>query len=111
MADILGTNSDDSILPSSLGGVSPGVTGGIPSSAADTISALDGNDTINGGSGNDTLIGGAGNDIFQVQGTQAALDTFDGGLGIDKIVNLNPSTNVTFNREKAPAIISDLAVR
>jgi Ca2+-binding RTX toxin-like protein len=51
MADIIGTNGDDTLFGSS---------------EADTINGLAGNDTINGGysGGNDTLTGGSGKDKF-----------------------------------------------
>ena len=48
MANITGTSGSDSILPS---GVSAGVTGGVPSSAADTVFGTLGNDIIDGGTG------------------------------------------------------------
>ncbi|OPY91470.1 MAG: Hemolysin-type calcium-binding repeat (2 copies) [Syntrophus sp. PtaU1.Bin208] len=59
MATIKGTSGDDTITP---GYVSPGVTGGIPSGAADTIYGYGGNDTIDGGGGNDWIDAGSGAD-------------------------------------------------
>lgn len=130
MADIFGTPLDDSILPS---GVSSGVTGGLPSDAADTIDGGDGNDTIDGGGGNDfifggngndtinggagqdnidggdgddilnggadtdTILAGNGNDIIQIQGSEAQFDAYNGGTGIDKIVNINSGADIIRN--------------
>ena len=51
MANITGTNGNDSLVGTSV---------------ADTISGLDGNDTLVGNAGNDTLNGGAGNDRYVV---------------------------------------------
>ncbi|MFN6465131.1 MAG: beta strand repeat-containing protein [Nostoc sp. DedVER02] len=72
MADIIGTNGDDSLFGSY---------------EADTINGLAGNDTIIGGAkyistGNDILIGGSGNDII----IGDANDTLTGGSGNDKFV-------------------------
>ena len=50
----------------------------------DIINGSDGNDTITGGDGNDTLSGGIGDDLF-IEDTFTAVDTFDGGTGIDTI--------------------------
>ncbi|MDB5580911.1 MAG: Hemolysin-type calcium-binding region, partial [Bradyrhizobium sp.] len=80
MATILGTSNSDTITPTF---VSAGVTGGIPSGAADFISGGDGNDTINGGGGADTSFGGNGNDyIFAVLGTP---ESINGGSGVDTL--------------------------
>ena len=70
MATIKGTSGNDTITPES---VSPGVTGGIPSDAADTIYGYAGNDTIDGGGGNDWIDAGSG------------ADTVRGGNGDDTI--------------------------
>jgi Ca2+-binding RTX toxin-like protein len=67
-ANIIGTNGNDTITP---GFISPGVIGGFPTSA---------NDTLNGGLGADILIGGGDSDIL-IGG--AGADTITGGLGAD----------------------------
>jgi Ca2+-binding RTX toxin-like protein len=89
MANITGTLGNDTITPL---GVSPGVTGGTPSNAADSILGLAGNDTIDGGGGDDTIDGGDGNDsILGGDGNDSILggdgnDTIDGGKGDDSIL-------------------------
>ena len=88
MATITGTSGNDTITP---GGVSAGVTGGVPSDSPDSIYGLDGNDIIDGGGGNDTINAGDGNNV--VDGgdgndsitTGAGNDTVLGGLGNDTI--------------------------
>ena len=52
MATITGTAGNDSILP---GGVSAGVTGGVPGAGSDTVFGTAGNDTIDGGDGTNFL--------------------------------------------------------
>nr|WP_269769548.1 M10 family metallopeptidase C-terminal domain-containing protein [Roseomonas rubea] len=87
MATILGTGGFDNIGP---GGASPGVIGGLPSGAADSILGGDGNDTIDGGGGDDTILGEAGNDrLFGFTGN----DRLDGGAGDDVF---NPGTGDDF---------------
>jgi Ca2+-binding RTX toxin-like protein len=61
MATIIGTNGNDTITPTQ---VSPGVSGGTPSNANDSIDGGLGNDTINSGLGRDTVFGGSGNDVL-----------------------------------------------
>ncbi len=74
MADIYGTNNDDT-----LNGTS----------GADLIDGLDGNDIINGGDGNDTINGGDGNDYLYGEGGddemygQLGNNHFYGGEGND----------------------------
>jgi len=83
---ITGTAEADIITP---GFVSGGVTGGAPSGADDTISALAGNDTVDGGGGNDTIDGGTGDDALKGgDGDDRLLgndgeDDLDGGDGND----------------------------
>ena len=86
---ITGTEGDDSITPT---GVSDGVTGGMPSAADDTISALAGNDTVDGGGGDDTIDGGIGDDALvgglgndRLLGNDGA-DEIDGGNGFDLLL-------------------------
>ncbi|MEH1943814.1 MAG: calcium-binding protein [Nostoc sp.] len=57
MANIIGTNGNDTL---------------VGSSGADTIKGLAGNDTITGNGGNDTLTGGGGNDefVYSYKGTK-----------------------------------------
>ena len=93
MATIIGTSANDTITPA---GVSLGVSGGIPSAAADSIRGYAGNDTLDGGPGDDTLIGGEGDDVFQLRSSEAQSDTFDGGPGYDRIV-LPLATTVSLN--------------
>lgn len=92
MANITGTLGNDTITP---GGVSTGVTGGVPSNAADSILGLDGDDTIASGGGDDTVDGGAGNDtIFGQSGN----DFLTGGSGLqelDEALAANPSQPIT----------------
>ncbi len=52
----------------------------------DLIVGSAGNDVILGGGGNDTLLGGDGDDIFQVGGSSAGVDSFNGGEGYDSII-------------------------
>ena len=63
MAIIKGDPNGNSISP---GGNSAGVTGGLPSNGADSISSVAGNDTIDGGLGADTIDGGVGSDLWLV---------------------------------------------
>jgi Ca2+-binding RTX toxin-like protein len=85
------------------------ITGGDHASG-DALLGGQGNDTINGGGGNDTITGGGGGDILNggsgddrfvvtVQSDIGAGETFNGGLGIDKLdleaavpINLNAAT-------------------
>lgn len=53
-------------------------------SGNDTVLGSNGNDTIIGGRGNDSLSGGGGDDLFLV-GASAGVDSYDGGLGADRI--------------------------
>ncbi|WDD34288.1 hypothetical protein PQG02_08135 [Nostoc sp. UHCC 0926] len=71
MANIIGTNGNDTLL----GGDS-----------ADTIKGLAGNDTITANKGNDTLIGGGGKDKF-VYNLGDGTDTITDFAGIGKGVN------------------------
>jgi Ca2+-binding RTX toxin-like protein len=57
-------------------------------SGLDLLDGGDGDDILNGGIGVDDLRGGAGNDIFRVQGTEGATDSWNGGAGSDRIVNV-----------------------
>lgn len=63
MATITGTAGNDIITPAA---VSAGVSGGIPSDVADSLSGGGGNDTLNGGAAVDTILGGLGADAFWV---------------------------------------------
>jgi Ca2+-binding RTX toxin-like protein len=63
MATIIGSNGNDIITPTQ---VSPGVSGGTPSNANDSITGGLGNDTINPGLGRDTVDGGSGNDVLVI---------------------------------------------
>ena len=75
--DIEGTLGDDV-----LGGtnITDRINGGVGN---DTLNGGDGNDTLNGGTGNDVLMGGAGSDTY----------IFDGGGGVDTIVENTDSTD------------------
>ena len=75
MADIDGTNNDDTLT---------GTAG------ADTINGLGGDDTIDGLGGDDTLTGGAGADVFVFQAS--------GGNGFDTITDFDPEID-TFRIE------------
>ncbi len=67
MATIIGTDGADTITP---GGVSPGVTGGVPGNAADTIEPGLGANLVDAGGGNDRIV-------------TTGIDTVEGGAGID----------------------------
>ena len=77
MAFIIGTDGADTIAP---GGVSAGVTGGVPSNAADTIEPGLGANLVDAGGGNDRIItigidtveGGAGTDVWEADYGAAA---------------------------------------
>lgn len=71
MATIIGTGGNDLITP---GSVSSGVTGGLPSSAADSITGGGGSDTINGGGGADTINGGNANERNRLVIDQGSLN-------------------------------------
>ncbi|WP_298919914.1 calcium-binding protein [uncultured Nostoc sp.] len=71
MANIIGTNGNDTLLGSD---------------SADTIKGLAGNDTITANQGNDTLIGGGGKDKF-VYNLGDATDTITDFAGIGKGIN------------------------
>lgn len=78
MATIIGASSNDTITPSF---VSPGVTGGKPTSGADSIDGKAGNDLLNGGGGIDTLIGGVGNDVYVVDtATDVIIENLNEGV-------------------------------
>jgi len=83
MASITGTLADDLITPE---GASPGVTGGVPGLANDTISGLGGNDTLSGGGGRDQLLGGDGNDRLEVGPGDAVGDFLSGGNDDDLLL-------------------------
>jgi Ca2+-binding RTX toxin-like protein len=64
----------------------------------DTITGSAGNDVIRGGTGDDLLYGGSGNDTFQVSGNKASgfagYDTFDGGVGTDRIMAVGAKVDI-----------------
>ena len=84
-----GNSLDNSMTGNSFRNVFFGLDGN------DTLDGRGGNDVLFGGLGDDILIGGAGadlmrgaegNDTFRIGGTQGVGDTFDGGIGTDRIV-------------------------
>jgi Ca2+-binding RTX toxin-like protein len=74
------------------------LTGGL---GADVLDGGADNDTINGGAGIDTYSAGTGIDIFQVAGTEAQYDTFNGN-GATQIVALG-TIGITLNSFDATA--------
>ena len=68
MANIVGTNGNDTLFGSPTADIINYADGGLGN---DVVYAYGGNDVLYGGAGNDTLIGGAGN------------DTMYGGIGDD----------------------------
>jgi Ca2+-binding RTX toxin-like protein len=79
MAFITGTAGGDTITPGLL---SPGVVGGFPTLADDTIEGRGGQDTLDGGGGNDSIDGGDGADLIS---GGAGSDTLIGGTGTDTL--------------------------
>ena len=80
---ITGTGGNDIIIP---GFTSFGVTGGEPSDADDTISAVGGNDLVSGGGGADRLSGGSGDDIL-IGGSGDDIFAFFGDTDDDTITD------------------------
>lgn len=78
MATITGTSGNDTITPTL---VTPGVTGGTPSNAADTINGGAGNDLLAGGGGNDTLDGGTGTDTADFSANATGVTATIDGAG------------------------------
>ncbi len=76
MAEIVGTDSDDTLSPGQP------YPGGMPGDGPDALFGLLGNDSLDGGGGNDTLTGDAGDDTL-VGGSGA--DSLDGGTGRDRV--------------------------
>ena len=72
----------------------------------DTLDGGTEDDVLIGGEGADTLLGGNGNDIFQISGTEALGDSFDGGTGADEITLLS---DVTFNNATSFTNIDTIA--
>jgi Ca2+-binding RTX toxin-like protein len=79
MATIIGTAGSDSIRPS---GESTGVSGGVPTAAAEAMTGNDSNDLLDGGAGANSILGGAGTDPILASGTN---ETLDGGTGTNSI--------------------------
>ena len=68
----------------------------------DTLTGGAGNDLIYGGAGSDTLKGGAGNDTFFVAaGAFEGTDSYDGGIGIDKIVATGEAARINISSIKS----------
>lgn len=62
---------------------------------SDTLTGGAGNDSIHGGVGNDILSGGAGNDTFFVNpGALEGIDSYNGGIGTDRILATGNATNI-----------------
>lgn len=76
MANIIGENTDDSLV----GGAEDDNING--SNGNDTLSGMDGNDTLIGGEGTDALLGGAGNDTLYI----GSNDLLTGGAGRDLFI-------------------------
>ena len=86
MAIINGTSGSDTIAP---GGVSPGVTGGVPSAADDTINSSGGSDTIDGGGGSNFIsYAGLGAGMTATSGASAYGGTATKGSGTDSFTNV-----------------------
>ncbi|MEH2080520.1 MAG: calcium-binding protein [Nostoc sp.] len=81
MANIIGTNGNDTL---------------VGSNDADTIKGLAGNDILRGGAGNDTLIGGAGNDRLNID-YSAGNNLLSGGDGNDSLFASGAQGNNTLN--------------
>ena len=80
MADITGTNNDDTLSGTGGNDTLDGLGGN------DTINGLGGNDRIIGGPGNDTLSGGTGRDNFVFGPGSGSDRILDFSLGQDKIL-------------------------
>jgi Ca2+-binding RTX toxin-like protein len=81
MATIQGSTGSDRIVPAPTG-VSAGVTGGVPSTASDTIIGTTGNDTIDGGGTNSNTLDYAGfTTAITVTFTAYGTGTADKGAG------------------------------
>lgn len=79
MADISGTQNDDTLFGTS---------------SDDTLSGLGGNDTLFGGFGGDTFYGGPGDDTIEV--FDAYADHYFGGAGFDTLNSFKANTFDTF---------------
>ncbi|MGL4637485.1 MAG: beta strand repeat-containing protein [Beijerinckiaceae bacterium] len=96
MSTVTGTSGNDSI---GSAGNSTGVTGGLPTEGADTLTGNAGSDNLDGGGGNDLLNPGT---FFGVSATSSLpqADTVDGGGGIDTVfLDYRPSAtsiNIAF---------------
>lgn len=90
---ILGTEQDDVLNFSTLTVRNFVLDGG---AGNDTITGTSASDRIRGGSGNDALFAGAGDDDFLLQGRGDAdgLDTYDGGLGRNRILGADQVADV-----------------
>lgn len=83
----------------------------------DTLAGGEGNDwiqggasgdTLDGGVGADTLFGGDGNDIINTQHTESVSDVINGGLGVDKLVNIGTTDLVLYSFNARTSSIEEL---
>lgn len=99
--NVTGSAGDDVILGRNGNDIIDGGEGNDTIEAGandDTVTGGEGDDIIRGGSGVDVLNGNNGNDIFQISGTEGIDDTFNGGDGIDTLLNITTNT-ITFDSE------------
>ena len=97
---IVGTSGSDTISGTSSRDLLIGLGGSDTISAgsgADFVYAGAGADIVNGERGDDYIDLGAGNDTLEVRGSRAEFDTMIGGPGIDKVVNIDPTSDLQFH--------------
>lgn len=86
MAAISGTSGNDTIQP---GGVSAGVTGGVPGSANDIIFGSAGSDSLDGGGSNTLDYSALAGPILLTSGSTAYAGTVTKPAGTDSFANIN----------------------
>ncbi|MCF2151994.1 calcium-binding protein [Desmonostoc muscorum LEGE 12446] len=91
MANIIGTNGNDTLMGSD---------------SADTINGKAGNDLLRSGAGNDTLIGGAGNDTLSASDSSGN-KLLNGGDGNDSLFASGAFGNNTLNGGNGDDILTD----
>jgi Ca2+-binding RTX toxin-like protein len=108
MAQIVGTDGDDVIVPIDLWLIygTGDFANGLPGDQADTVAAGLGNDTVMGAAGDDSLDGGAGTDLL-IGGDDN--DTLSGGDGNDTLMGGAGADLVTGGLGADIFVLSDAA--
>lgn len=89
MANIVGTNANDTLFGTATNDVVDGLGG------ADDLTGHAGNDSISGGTGNDALVGGAG------------ADTLNGGDGTDQVLYYRENGTLGVNANLGSGVVID----